>query len=212
MANEYRWPDVSPDPQAARFHRLEELRNRHFAEALRCALQREQLCLETLNAQLGQIVGPSYLRRLAEVGLRGEQVFAVPHLLELNPHLVGYYRLLYGISRKQFYKADYSRFQKLEDDGVITEGTSEHLLPFCASLAGLGEALLDHLDINLGPPARETDDPPSGSDLILRHSGVEGWGERERLYKVKSGCGRAAFLRREPTRTGCLPLDVRTPA
>jgi hypothetical protein len=41
---------------------------------------------------------------LASAGIRDEHVFPVPVILEQKPALVGYYRLLLGISQKRFYR------------------------------------------------------------------------------------------------------------
>jgi hypothetical protein len=41
---------------------------------------------------------------LAASGVRDEHVFPAPTVLEKKPTLVGYYRLLLGMSQKRFYR------------------------------------------------------------------------------------------------------------
>lgn len=62
------------------------------------------------------------MRKVASFGLRGEVLFAVPCVLAANPCLLGYCRLLLGLSQKEFYgKGPFGRFKRLEDEGLIPE-------------------------------------------------------------------------------------------
>lgn len=58
-------------------------------------------------------------------------MFVVPYLLELNPSLIGYYRLLLGFSQKQFYTGDsglgFGVFKSMETSGKISK-TQEPLI------------------------------------------------------------------------------------
>jgi hypothetical protein len=51
-----------------------------------------------------------------------------------KPSLLGYYRLLLGFSQKEFYRGILARFVKLENDGVLTNQTSQQLPDLCESL------------------------------------------------------------------------------
>lgn len=100
--------------------------------------------LETLNSELSAYVESKHLKHLASFGLRGEVCFPVPYLFSRNPYLLGYYRLLYGVSCKAFYdQGPFKRFQPLENDGAI-HARLEPLLPaFCRSLTKTGEMLIE---------------------------------------------------------------------
>jgi hypothetical protein len=46
--------------------------------------------------------------------------FPCPLVLRANPKLLGYYRLLYGVSQKDFVQAGQGIFSSMEDAGVIS--------------------------------------------------------------------------------------------
>jgi hypothetical protein len=58
---------------------------------------------------------------LAASGIRDEHVFPLPIVLEKKPTLVGYYRLLLGISQKRFYRSGtgMSPFKSMEQRGMF---------------------------------------------------------------------------------------------
>jgi hypothetical protein len=93
-----------PEPELqvsfARF--LAEIREAMLQDALRETIR--TLDIPTIDKELADLV-PSYsLATLAGHGMRGELLFAVPTVLTANPRLLGYYRLLYGYSQKEFFK------------------------------------------------------------------------------------------------------------
>jgi hypothetical protein len=57
-----------------------------------------------VKKQIGKYVPSAAQKILAAAGIRDEHVFAVPAVLEQAPTLVGYYRLLLGVSQKRFYR------------------------------------------------------------------------------------------------------------
>lgn len=141
-----RFPSLKPSLQVSFYMRLEALRKQWLAPALQNTV-RELDDVREINEQLQAFADPADLRRLAEFGLRGEVVFAVPLLLKRNPFLLGYYRLLYGLSQKEFYnKGPFGRFRRLEDEGELTEQTETLLLPLCRSLARIAGQLVQGLD------------------------------------------------------------------
>lgn len=95
-----------------------------------------------LKRQLSTYVPEDVQRILATSNIRDEYVFPAPILLETNPALVGYYRLLIGLPQKTFYGAGMGmgRFKRMETDGLITPDQKSQLTEFCRLMAeGLAE-------------------------------------------------------------------------
>jgi len=96
-----------------------------------------------IKKQVMQYVPPDVQRILAASGVRDEHVFPLPIVLESNPTLVGYYRLLLGISQKRFYRAgtEMGPFKSMEERGIINPNRRPALERFAeimsAQLAGL---------------------------------------------------------------------------
>ncbi|MCC8445428.1 XcyI family restriction endonuclease [Xanthomonas translucens] len=136
--------------------------------ALREAVK--NLNISDVDVQLSKHVPAQSLTDLAAQGVRGELVFAVPAILKQNPRLIGYYRLLYGFSQKEFYTAatGFSRFKTMEERGALSSSNEKLLSEACSALcvagasllAGVGTsnvglALLDDLTLlTLGPQLR----------------------------------------------------------
>lgn len=99
-----------------------------------------------LDKQLAEYVLPGDLATLAQYGLRGELLFAVPAVLEANPHLLGYYRLLMGYSQKEFYGSDkgfgVGYFKSMEEKGKASSDASANLPDLCAAFCSAASALL----------------------------------------------------------------------
>ena len=102
-----------------------------------------------LDAELARYVGAERLGALARFGLRGEVYYPVPILLYANPQLLGYYRLLYGFSQKEFYNrqgAPFRAFAAMEESGVIPAERVAEVPNLCRSLVETGALLVDGLD------------------------------------------------------------------
>jgi hypothetical protein len=84
------------------------------------------------------------LARLASFGLRAETFFPSVTLLEANPRLLGYYRLLYGLSQKSFY-GTLGRFKVMEERGLISRALAAELPALCSALCETGWLLLANL-------------------------------------------------------------------
>lgn len=126
------------------------------------------LDVRKLDSQLARFVPADHMRALASVGLRAELVFPVPLVLEANPRILSYYRLLLGHSQKAFYGGDFgtSSFRCMEFAGTLPrqgqiEGLCHALVKgLCALLDGIGvefvtRKLLDDLTLlTLGPQFR----------------------------------------------------------
>lgn len=138
------FPLALPDLQVAFFYRLKSIRDIYFHEALSKAIQ--QIVISDLDAALAQFVPAESLQKLATFSLRGEVMFPVPVLLKANPHLVGYYRLLYGYSQKEFFAKGVGIFKQMEEKGKISVKTEGHLEKLCRSFAKVGHYLLNELD------------------------------------------------------------------
>lgn len=135
-----------------------------------------------LDRQLAAYVPDESLAALASSGLRGELVFPIPIVLETNPYLLGYYRLLYGFSQKEFYRKEIgvSRFHPMEKRGFLSETNAENLEEFCEALIDVGavllqeigpkritQALLDDLTLlTLGPQLR------GGANVVKGANGI----------------------------------------
>jgi len=128
--------------------------------------------IAALDRVLAQYVSKADLATIASFGLRAELLFAVPPVLEANPYLLGYYRLLMGYSQKEFYgsgnKFGVAHFKSMEDNGRPTSRVLADLPDLCAAfcqsasaiLAGIGamrvsKELLDDLTLlTYGPQLR----------------------------------------------------------
>ncbi len=110
----------------------------------------EDINIANLDKQLSQYVPQDNLKALAKLGLRGELVFPVPCLLEKNPFLLGYYRLLLGFSQKEFYtkKFGISSFKSMEVKGILTCKNKERLSDLCESMIYSACALLEGIGVD----------------------------------------------------------------
>ena len=90
-----------------------------------------------LKREIARIVPKDAQRILAAAGIRDEHVFPTPLILETQPALVGYYRLLLGAPQKSFYSSGsgLSRFKSMEASGLLTPTTKAMLPEFCAVMS-----------------------------------------------------------------------------
>ena len=116
------------------------------------------LDIAILDKQLADYASPVDLSTLARFGLRRELLFAVPVVLEANPFLLGYYRLLFGYSQKAFYGREegfrLGRFKAMEGRGAIAALIQPEIPALCHALCGAGSILLSglspfHLNLDL---------------------------------------------------------------
>ena len=107
---------IIPDPklQISFSKILHNIRETYLQEALSKTI--DLINISRLDKELSDYVPQKYLKSLAKHGLRGELIYPVPYLLESNPYLLGYYRLLLGFSQKEFYTAAFgvSIFKNME--------------------------------------------------------------------------------------------------
>jgi len=88
--------------------------------------------------QLLDYVPAAAQKILAAAGIRDEHVFPVPAVLEKKPTLVGYYRLLLGISQKRFYQkgTGMGPFKSMETRGLFNPRKRPDVERFCTVMAG----------------------------------------------------------------------------
>jgi len=108
-----------------------------------------RVLMEALSEALGQLdpiitkeqilayVPTDAQKILAAAGIRDEHVFPVPAVLEKKPTLVGYYRLLLGISQKRFYRkgTNMGPFKSIETRGLFSPKKRPDLERFCTLMA-----------------------------------------------------------------------------
>lgn len=122
---------------------LAEIRGEYLQDALAATVKK--LDVTEIDKELAAFVPKASLATLASHGLRGELMFPVPLILTENPRLLGYYRLLYGYSQKEFYTTEtgVSRFQSMEKRGALTAANAANLSDLCQALSGAAAILLD---------------------------------------------------------------------
>ncbi len=131
-------------PSASRqvfFHQLlVAARKQWLLDALSDAVSRVDP--NQLKRELTIYIPADVQRLLAGAGIRDEQVFPVPIVLEAKPTLIGYYRLLLGVPQKWFYAGDtgMGQFKSMEMRGRLTERQKARLPEFCKAMtAALSE-------------------------------------------------------------------------
>lgn len=137
-----------PDVQIAFSKHLLDLKGSILQEALFDSLKDADITI--IDQELSQLVLQKDLQMLARYGLRGEVIFSVPYLLQKNPFLLGYYRLLLGFSQKSFYNNSqglgFGLFSSMEKRGVINEVQLRDLSELCRALANSSSILLNTID------------------------------------------------------------------
>jgi hypothetical protein len=137
---------IKPNLQISFYNRLKVLKSMYLQDALNIAINK--VMLKDLDGEINAFVGEGHLKKLAQFGIRGEVFFPVPCILKAYPYLLGYYRLLYGLSQKEFYgTSPFGKFKRLEESGVIPNTISpEDVERLCKSLIGTACILVDNMD------------------------------------------------------------------
>lgn len=132
-----------PDLQVAFSFALGQFQTLYLRNALSRTV--EGLDITRLDRELAEHVPSESLQTLARHGLRGELAFPVPYLLESNPYLLGYYRLLLGFSQKAFYTTEFgvSTFRTMETSGTLSEANRAVLPDLCRGLIESARHLID---------------------------------------------------------------------
>lgn len=136
-----------------------------------------------IDQELHNLVPTDALNRVAERGLRGELVFPVPVLIQRRPALIGYYRMLLGLSKKEFGNVlGHSRWVAAEDRENLPGRLRGELLELCTVfIAPLAELVA----------AMATFDERDLSDLALLTLGPSLQGGRNNM--IGAVASRAVF-------------------
>ena len=121
-----RFPILEPNLQISFYQRLESLEKAYLHEALRRTVS--SIDLAQIDRELVGTVQKQSLGKVASFGIRGEIFFPVPCLVRARPSLLGYYRLLYGFSQKEFYRQrPLSSFKRMEEKNEISNRLDESI-------------------------------------------------------------------------------------
>lgn len=106
-----------------------------------------------LKMQLSTYVPTDAQQILAAAGVRDEHVFPTPIILEAKPTLVGYYRLLLGVSQKSFYGTGtgMGQFSRMEARGVLKDRQREALPEFCRAMTEAHAELMRQMSPAITP-------------------------------------------------------------
>jgi hypothetical protein len=126
---------LSPSRQVIFHQMLVAARKTALMDALSQALG--SIDPKLLKKQISHFVPKDAQKLLAAVGIRDEHVFPVPAILKQQPTLIGYYRLLLGISQKRFYRkgTDMGPFKSMESRGLLNPQKPPDLEGFCTVMA-----------------------------------------------------------------------------
>ncbi|MBM4293861.1 MAG: XcyI family restriction endonuclease [Deltaproteobacteria bacterium] len=205
-------PVLEPNLQISFYYRLQAIRELYLRESMSNTVK--DVDITTLDKQLSQLVPLKLLSRLASFGLRGETFFPIPALLEANPFLLGYYRLLYGLSQKEFYnKGPFGRFKRLEDRGEIPNRLKSEVQEICKSLIKTAKILVEGIDVlsldiihdlqllTIGPQLRGSENTKLGQDatkeffsLIKNIVGPYIKGTTDRTIIIENGSKRTVLI------------------
>jgi len=214
--------DLPPPKQQIAFaFALERMRGICLQNALLETLR--GIDIQELDKQLAHYVAAADLAALAQYGLRAELLFATPLILEKNPYLLAYYRLLLGYSQKEFYSNSKTqgagRFKLMESKGKISDSCFRDLPQLCVSLCSaastmlkaigplrISRELLDDLTLlTIGPQLRGGANNQRGNDgtvqvfeiirEIVSHAATN---IRERAIEVGSATGRPILIQFAP--------------
>jgi len=124
-----------PARQVQFYQLLVAARKQWFVDALSDALAK--LDQKTVKEQLAQYAPGHAQKILAAAGVRDEQVFPVPAVIEEKPSLIGYYRLLLGSPQKSFYAAStgMGRFKNMEERNTMDRSQRALVRDFCCAMA-----------------------------------------------------------------------------
>jgi hypothetical protein len=127
------------------YERLKVIRARYLHDALARAIK--ELEIRDIDVDLARFASQHSLNVLARIGVRGEVFYPVPSILAIDPFLLGYYRLLYGFSQKEFYKSKYfGAFKGMEEYGKVSLRIEPRLHDLCASCARIADELIAGID------------------------------------------------------------------
>jgi hypothetical protein len=132
---------LDPDLQVAFSLRLEQIDHSLLGPALLRTLR--EVDIRSLASAYSTILDEETHRMLAALQIRPEAFFPCEPLLRANPALLGYYRLLYGFSEKEFYlPRHYGAYRSMEQSGRLPGRAGADLRLLCSELVQTGKRLL----------------------------------------------------------------------
>ena len=124
---------------------LAKVRESGLHEAVRAAAKR--IPTKVLRHQIGEFVPAAGLQAIQGSGVRDEEAFATPAILRAAPGALAYYRLLLGVSQKQFYSTvtGLAVFKSMEERQYIAPIADGLLDELCRDLNASMTVLLQAL-------------------------------------------------------------------
>lgn len=194
---------------------LVEIRSMCLQDALAATIASMEI--DKVDSELHNYVDNNSLQVLARQGMRGELLFAVPSVLEKNPRLLGYYRLLLGYSQKGFYctATGAGMFKSLEEKGVLSVRQRNELPSLCNALNANSKYLLEHFDtkmvsanffdqltlLTLGPQLRGGANVQKGTsaisdvfDVVFQIVRASVISSNSRCIELKNNSGRTVYI------------------
>lgn len=204
-----------PNTQVGFANTLKELRETFLQDALATTVAVMEINI--LDSELHEYVNNGSLQTLATHGMRGELLFAVPSILEKNPRLLGYYRLLLGYSQKGFYTAatGAGMFKSLEEKGSLSQKQRSALPELCRALNLSAKYMLEHLEdqmissgffdqltlLTLGPQLRGGANVQKGTsaisqvfDVVYQIVSASVVRSNSRCIELKNNSGRTVYI------------------
>ena len=204
-----------PNTQVGFANTLKELRETFLQDALATTVAVMEINI--LDSELHEYVNNGSLQTLATHGMRGELLFAVPSILEKNPRLLGYYRLLVGYSQKGFYTAatGAGMFKSLEEKGSLSQKQRSALPELCRALNLSAKYMLEHLEdqmlssgffdqltlLTLGPQLRGGANVKKGTsaisqvfDVVYQIVSASVVRSNSRCIELKNNSGRTVYI------------------
>ena len=134
MTTQQPFEPLRPDIGIQLFDSLRSLRPLYLQEGVSEAVS--EVGVEAVDGELAEFAGAEALTRLAALGIRGERVFPVPSIIHSRPTLIGYYRMLLGISRKSWRQTyGYQRFENAEMNGALTADRAAEVPQLCRAMS-----------------------------------------------------------------------------
>lgn len=124
---------------------LARVRQTSLHAAVRSAAK--QVNPTTLRNEISQFAPAGGLQTIQGTGIRDEEVFTTPTILRNAPGTLGYYRLLLGISQKQFYTTatGLSVFKPMEERQEVTTTADPLIEDLCVALNDAMAVLIQQL-------------------------------------------------------------------
>ena len=125
---------------------LHEYKKNIIGDALKRTV--EEIDPNELHSEIVEYVPFDCMKILQSTGIRDEIFFALPCILKKNPKMLGYYRLLMGISEKQFYSSatGLSQFNCMEEKGKLPNYQDHSCIQdLCKAINGAMQEFLKEL-------------------------------------------------------------------